>query len=64
MMKRAICSAAAVAVLLTLAPVGAQQLGTITFPTSGAAAAQAPFLEGVKNLHSFQFDEAAASCQA
>ena len=63
MMKRAICSAAAVAILVTLAPVGAQELGTITFPTSGAAAAQAPFLEGVKNLHSFQFDEAAASCQ-
>jgi tetratricopeptide (TPR) repeat protein len=38
---------------------GAQELGTITFPTSGAAAAQPAFLEGVKALHSFQFDEAA-----
>jgi tetratricopeptide (TPR) repeat protein len=38
---------------------GAQQLGTITFPTSGAAAAQPAFVEGVKALHSFQFDEAA-----
>jgi tetratricopeptide (TPR) repeat protein len=37
----------------------AQELGTITFPTSGAAAAQPAFLEGVKALHSFQFDEAA-----
>src|SRR5262249_26066699 len=37
----------------------AQQLGTITFPTSGHAAAQPKFLEGVKALHSFQFDEAA-----
>jgi tetratricopeptide (TPR) repeat protein len=36
-----------------------QQFGTITFPTSGAAAAQEPFLTGVKALHNFQFDEAA-----
>jgi hypothetical protein len=42
---------------------GGQELGTIAFPTSGAAAAQPAFLEGVKNLHSFQFDEAAAACQ-
>lgn len=42
---------------------GGQELGTITFPTSGAAAAQAAFLEGVKSLHSFQFDEAAVACQ-
>lgn len=35
------------------------ELGTIQFPTSGAAAAQPAFLEGVKELHSFQFDEAA-----
>ena len=37
----------------------AQELGTITFPTSSAAAAQPAFLSGVKSLHSFQFDEAA-----
>jgi tetratricopeptide (TPR) repeat protein len=37
------------------------QLGTISFPTSGAAAAQPAFLEGVKDLHSFQFDEAAVA---
>jgi tetratricopeptide (TPR) repeat protein len=42
---------------------GGQELGTIAFPTSGAPAAQAAFLEGVKNLHSFQFDEAAEACQ-
>src|SRR5215208_3935594 len=36
----------------------AQELGTITFPTSGKPAAQPAFLEGVKALHSFQFDEA------
>jgi tetratricopeptide (TPR) repeat protein len=39
----------------------AQQFGNITFPTSGAAAAQQSFLEGVKELHSFEFDEAAVS---
>ena len=38
---------------------GAQQLGSISFPTSGAAAAQPNFIEGVKDLHSFEFDEAA-----
>jgi tetratricopeptide (TPR) repeat protein len=36
-----------------------QELGTITFPTSGDPAAQPKFVEGVKALHSFQFDEAA-----
>jgi tetratricopeptide (TPR) repeat protein len=35
------------------------ELGTISFPNSGNAAAQAPFLTGVKALHNFQFDEAA-----
>lgn len=39
----------------------ATQYGTITFPTSGAAAAQPAFLDGVKQLHSFQFDEAGES---
>ena len=38
---------------------GAQQLGSISFPTSGSAAAQPKFIEGVKDLHSFEFDEAA-----
>lgn len=45
--------------LLAGAGTVAQELGTITFPTSGAPAAQPAFLEGVKALHSFQFDEAA-----
>ena len=62
MMKRLLCSAAAVALVLSV-PVAAQELGTITFPTSGARPAQGAFLEGVKNLHSFQFDEAAESCR-
>jgi hypothetical protein len=47
--------------LVTLAL--AQQLGTITFPTSGASSAQPLFLEGVKDLHNFQFDEAAVAFQ-
>ncbi|HLF10890.1 MAG TPA: tetratricopeptide repeat protein [Gammaproteobacteria bacterium] len=58
-------SMVAVAVLASAAlwsmAAGAQELGTITFPTSGAAAAQPAFLEGVKALHSFQFDEAAVA---
>ena len=41
----------------------AQQLGIITFPSSGAPAAQPSFIEGVKELHSFQFDEAAVAFQ-
>ena len=35
-------------------------LGTVAFPNSGGAAAQAPFLEGVALLHNFHYDEAAA----
>jgi hypothetical protein len=35
------------------------QLGTINFPTSASPATQPAFIEGVKELHSFQFDEAA-----
>lgn len=41
----------------------AQEFGSITFPTSGAPAAQEPFLTGVKALHNFQFDEAAVAFQ-
>jgi tetratricopeptide (TPR) repeat protein len=41
----------------------AEQLGSIAFPTSGSSAAQPAFLEGVKDLHSFQFDEAAVAFQ-
>src|SRR5437762_6537414 len=35
------------------------ELGTINFPTSAKAAAQAPFLTGVKALYNFEFDTAA-----
>jgi tetratricopeptide (TPR) repeat protein len=49
----------AAGVALTAAALQAQELGNIDFPTSGAAAAQPKFIEGVKDLHSFEFDEAA-----
>jgi tetratricopeptide (TPR) repeat protein len=45
-------------------PAVAQELGTIDFPNSGAPGAQAPFIEGVKALHSFQFDEAGVAFRA
>jgi tetratricopeptide (TPR) repeat protein len=35
------------------------RLGTIDFPTSGAPAAQAPFIRGVLLLHSFEYGDAA-----
>ncbi len=56
-------SLASVAIFTIVSSVSSQELGTITFPNSGNAAAQAPFLEGVKSLHSFQFDEAAVAFQ-
>ncbi|HUE23156.1 MAG TPA: hypothetical protein VMQ86_15830 [Bryobacteraceae bacterium] len=46
-------------VAFTGADMNAQELGSIAFPTSGNAAAQPKFIEGVKDLHSFEFDEAA-----
>jgi hypothetical protein len=56
--------AAVAAVLVWAAAPAAQQFGSITFPTSGAPAAQEAFLTGVKALHNFQFDEAAVAFQA
>src|SRR5262245_62646640 len=48
---------------LAAAPAAAQNatLGTISFPNSGAAAAQPYFIEGVKFLHSFEWEDAADS---
>ncbi len=40
-------------------PPRAEERGTIAFPTSGAPAAQPAFVQGVKDLYNFQFDEAA-----
>ena len=65
-MRSRAMTAACAAVLLSLglaALARAQKLGSIAFPTSGAPAAQPAFLEGVKDLHSFQFDEAAVAFQ-
>jgi tetratricopeptide (TPR) repeat protein len=50
---------AVLVVLFAAANANAQELGSIVFPTSGSAAAQPKFIEGVKDLHSFEFDEAA-----
>jgi len=33
-------------------------LGRISFPTTGSAQAQAPFIRGVLLLHSFEYDDA------
>ena len=41
-----------------------QQLGTITFETSGKASAQPDFIRGVLYLHSFEYDEAAEAFRA
>lgn len=54
----AVVTGVAAMLFLTAHPT-TQQFGSITFPTSGAAAAQDAFLTGVKALHNFQFDEAA-----
>ena len=40
------------------------RLGEIVFPNSGNAAAQAPFLRGLKLLHNFEYDDAIDSFQA
>ncbi len=44
-------------------PLAAQEprLGSIAFPTSGAAAAQPAFIRGVLFLHSFEYSQAAAA---
>ena len=49
--------------LLAIAtPMAAQeQLGVIVFPNSGNAAAAPAFIRGVKLLHSFEFEDAAAA---
>src|SRR5437773_859912 len=52
---------AALACFLAGASLSAQRpgLGTITFPNSGAATAQAPFIRAVLLLHSFEYQDAA-----
>lgn len=43
--------------------IAGDRLGEIVFPNSGNAAAQAPFLRGVKLLHNFEYPEAIESFQ-
>ncbi len=43
------------------APASRPQLGVISFPNSGGAAAQEPFFRGMLLLHSFEYDDAAAA---
>ena len=50
---------AIVALVICASPTAAQQLGTITFPTSAPDAAQASFIRGVLFLHSFEYESAA-----
>jgi tetratricopeptide (TPR) repeat protein len=61
----AVVVGAAIVTLLVAGRVelASQEFGSITFPTSGAPAAQEAFLTGVKALHNFQFDEAAVAFQ-
>ena len=49
-----------VAALATPA-IGSEQLGVVSFPNSGSAAAQESFLRGVLLLHSFEYDDAAGA---
>jgi tetratricopeptide (TPR) repeat protein len=53
----AVCASTSVA----QAPPSAAVLGRISFPNSGAPAAQTPFIRGVLLLHSFEYDEAIAA---
>lgn len=63
----AVIGVAAFAVSLTAlvpvdeSPLQERRLGTISFPNSGALEAQAPFIEGVLLLHSFEFEDAATA---
>ncbi len=58
----ALSSLLALPVPQAAAPAGpAPVLGRISFPNSGAAAAQAAFIRGVLLLHSFEYDDAIAA---
>ena len=60
---RAVVQALAVIVAASLgaAAARAQNLGTISFPNSGSAAAQAPFIRGMLLYHSFEYPAAAVA---
>lgn len=60
MVPRSVARAAMLCVLATSsATAQAPRLGTVTFPNSGSAAAQGPFIRGVLYLHSFEYRSAA-----
>jgi hypothetical protein len=52
---------AVVVSVLFVADSAGQGLGSLTFPNSGAPVAQPAFIEGVKALHNYQFEEARES---
>ena len=56
---RSICAAISIAVPISAHAQGEPKLGTIAFPTSGSAAAKAPFERGVKLYYSFEYGPAA-----
>ncbi|HSG48961.1 MAG TPA: hypothetical protein VLA43_14165, partial [Longimicrobiales bacterium] len=60
-MRRRPLLASALLLAVFAAPSAAQKgrLGTLEFPNSGAAAAQADFIQGVLLLHSFEYGDAA-----
>jgi tetratricopeptide (TPR) repeat protein len=49
------------AVTLVAQPFRSAPLGHISFPNSGSAVAQAPFIRGVLLLHNFEYDDAIAA---
>lgn len=61
-MKSALSSILAILLIVTIVPGLVAQnklLGKINFPNSGSAEAQADFLEGMKFLHNFEYEDAA-----
>ncbi len=53
-----------VGTFISLPAAQGEQLGELNFPTSGSAKAQEHFLQGVKYLHNFGFEDAAVAFQA
>lgn len=51
-------SLVAAALVLSIGAVRSQELGIISFPTSGSAPAQAHFINGVRLLHGLEYDKA------
>jgi tetratricopeptide (TPR) repeat protein len=58
-MRRVLAVLLGTIVAFAIAPLPAQQLGELAFPTSGSAAAQPHFKLGMLYLHSFEYESAA-----